>query len=390
MNNIYKIRDYPAQMTQPRTQRVLNPWFYDTVLEDIVTRIKKNTDKLQKYKERQDCTGVQEEIRQLLIEQVQEIIVDYKKGVDELKQSKIVLVGPATIDSLVNQKPERYDYIENKQLPFDKLFFELPVPFKLNYPFKPEERDCRGIYFYVLDNEKSDSGLNYGTYSYGIDVFYRDSERDFVPVTMVCNPAKKDRFTGTLTDMRFDIDLTTKTVEYISVDDEEKFVRANLDPLQRIRTMAGPINISHKIPLDEAKNHEVFVQLANLCTNLINYINGHNVTFVERNREVAILQRNERNKKKKIIEQKPFYLVTIEDAVKEHQEVISDEDRSLKWRIYVRGHNRHYRDEHGRIYLVTWIAPYIKGPENAPRREDRYILLADKLLKEKEMMRKYL
>ena len=136
----------------------------------------------------------------------------------------------------------------------------------------------------------------------------------------------------------------------------------------------------------EIKGKDTLLCLSRFCVNTINYINAHNVTVVQRTRgkyipypdqDLSILPSNKR----------PFYLVTIKDGFVEEEQERQTRSWDLQWRLYVRGHDRKLRDDSGQIYMTSWVRPHIRGPPDAPWREQRYEVLAAKLEQEKEMYR---
>ncbi|MBI2044079.1 hypothetical protein HYT24_01820, partial [Candidatus Pacearchaeota archaeon] len=47
---------------------------------------------------------------------------------DDTNKSHPILLGPATVDSLLDEVPERLDYVKESKLPFDDMFFEFMEP----------------------------------------------------------------------------------------------------------------------------------------------------------------------------------------------------------------------------------------------------------------------
>ncbi len=191
----------------------------------------------------------------------------------------------------------------------------------------------------------------------------------------------------------FSIDTNERKVKYTLGEKAREIARQRL--WATVRKVRGDKDIprveyEREERISEVKNNLFLQQIPNLCTNIINYINAHNVTIVTKEREVIELERDERNKKKKKVHQRPFHLIVVKDKVIEEPESPKETGQwTLQERLYVRGHDRRYRDDTGNIRMTLWISPYVKGPPNAPWREQRYAVLADKLMREKEMMKKY-
>lgn len=112
------------------------------------------------------------------------------------------------------------------------------------------------------------------------------------------------------------------------------------------------------------------------------------MNIVRKSRGVDVIEPKGKGRYRKVSQNRNFYVVVVRDV----QVAPETKGKSwdLKWRICVRGHNRRYRDENRVIYRVSWIAPFEKGPPDAPWREQRYHVLADKLLRERQWQQKYL
>ncbi|MBI2043977.1 hypothetical protein HYT24_01280 [Candidatus Pacearchaeota archaeon] len=132
-----------------------------------------------------------------------------------------------------------------------------------------------------------------------------------------------------------------------------------------------------------------FGKINNLAINTINYINAQNVTLVPRTRKIKTITRSRKGREIVHNAEMPYHIVGIESRTQ-----VVDQERedngSLRWRVYVRGHNRRIRDEKGSIKYVTWVHPHVKGPENAPWRDHRYAVLAGMLERERTMLSDYL
>jgi hypothetical protein len=140
--------------------------------------------------------------------------------------------------------------------------------------------------------------------------------------------------------------------------------------------------LKNTMPLAELKNNETFTRTANLCVNLINYINAHNVTVVPRTEPIRRAEHTHPSQERK------FNLITLKDRTTQEYEPRDEPLWQLKERIYVIGHDRRYRNPDGSIRMTSWIPPHIRGPPNAPFREQRYKVLAEKLQREIDMYRR--
>jgi len=143
--------------------------------------------------------------------------------------------------------------------------------------------------------------------------------------------------------------------------------------------------------INDFPNGDTFYKIPNLCINLINYINSHNITIVKRERDIVFLEKIKKGKQKKRKQKSPFYLIPIKDEIYIEPDTRKEIGKwELTERIHVRGHDRKYRDNRGDIKKIIWIPPHVKGPESAPWRNQRYEILAGKLKREKEMASFYL
>jgi len=126
-------------------------------------------------------------------------------------------------------------------------------------------------------------------------------------------------------------------------------------------------------------------RIINFSINLINYINARNATKVIAERsnrqELNRINRKRARKGKSTLNPlKPYYLVKIEPGYVDEgtqdkglvvgKETSQGKSWELEYRVWVMGHERHFQN---RDYV--WIEPYIKGPKNAPWRNNRYALV---------------
>jgi hypothetical protein len=133
---------------------------------------------------------------------------------------------------------------------------------------------------------------------------------------------------------------------------------------------------SDMVTVPETEDTREFPKLIDLAINLVSYVNAQNVEVVKSSRggndkELDKVNRKRAAKGKNPIKPpKPYYWVNIKKSyVSEDDE--HEEGEKLKWRVWVRGHNRHYQH----MVDPIWIEPHVKGPRNAPWRHDRYAVL---------------
>lgn len=320
----------------------------------------------------------------------------YVKEIEkELLESKPFRIGPATLESLLNQKPSSYESVVAGKIPFDNLFFEFAEPLELGMPFVPSKYQTRAIHL----QKKVDKGDN--VYSL---VLYYQIKGLVASVQVDFKPGKTDFFLGRITTRAASKVIADEStyrgqeyppdfVNFFMTESNGQYLRKCTDLGVFKKFREGLVGVektfAERVAINSIPHNEIFVQIPNLCINLINYINAHNVTVVRKERVVIELERDERNKKKRREHQRSFYLVTVRDEVVEEPESPKETGQwTLQERLYVRGHDRRYRDDAGNIRMTIWVNPYIKGPPNAPWREQRYAVLADKLTREKEMLKR--
>lgn len=296
------------------------------------------------------------------------------------KKAKPILMGPATLDSLLHSEPDRYDYIICEHLPFRNMFFEFLDPVSIKMPFQASEHKLCGIHLYTSDlvDNRNDNGEN----KYLLEVYYKDHKDRTRYMMMSCNPATKEAFRGSVPSIKFHADMGSRTVKYTRIEDvhEEQKNGIYVNPFYSD-------GYSNSCTLEEADGNGFFVRMANLCTNTINYINARNKEVIERKREVMVKSRDKNNgKARRKAVSEPYYLIKINDAARYAESEHTGTTWELKKRVYVIGHDRKYRDEDGNIKKIIYIDPFIKGPPDAPWGDQRYEILYGQLQRERQML----
>lgn len=397
------------------TKEVMNePWNYDRVCEaqrqayerakkgyaEVLSNLKK-AKKLARKSRGLDpnITKKAVEEQKSFAETAQHRVEDSNQIWQRLRGARPFLIGQATLDSLLNSSPSRFDYILKEKLPFDNLFFDLVQPESVQVPFDTEEarliganflkRDagafevyqdlgfidglplaCYGANFY-LDTQKGDNPIK--TFGTSFGLYEQDDKFDFVMSGRFLFNEKRHSF----------VLRPSKDLAYVIEED----MNGDFDPIKE-RGMYDPDSF-REMTFSDIEGGDTLVRISNLCVNMINYVNAHNVTIVKRDR--SGIKHPDIDIDPVVIpvkDPKPFYLVTIKDGVLEDE---GKEGKSweLKWRLYIRGHDRRFRDERGRIVSTSWVRPHIRGPPDAPWRHQRYEVLAEKLEQEREMYRQH-
>lgn len=322
------------------------------------------------------------------------------------KNSHPILLGPATLDSLLNGEPDRLDYIQEGRFPFDNVFFELMDPIEFSLPgYDLPARLCgfqlnKGQEIIgdreLTDDEKAKGVINSGR-GYAVSAYFLLDDNSYADVhfgvvserllmlqitarlprskeLLYCDRNKTDLGNGivTLGDFTCERHRDTPPHQPYRFDDEEI----------EFGFPMGDINTE--------KIEQAALDLNRLVINTINYINAQNVTIVPRTRKVVTAFSRAGKRPIEHEAEKQYHVVSIESRLQEIEEERPSTGTTLQWRVYVRGHDRKYRNEDGSIRLTLWIEPHVKGPEGAPWRHHRYAALAGMIQREKEKIANYL
>jgi len=363
-----------------RKETILDPWVYDKAIMHL-------EEEKQKVEELIRKTGIMRrqghEYSKISLDDAMTLATPalrrIEESLDNVRESVPVLVGPATLDSLMNVPASTHDALTKGHLPFPHMFFEFDQPYTLRVPFVEGEIALRGA---QLSAPREDSASTLGR-SYCVNSFYENG-RGLGRFPLYMSPNSPGRIMGRIGDEAFHIDMEERTVGTITMDDATQQISANHN---------AKFAFGAKRDIEEIPDTEGLMNILYLCSNLVEYINAHNVTLVKRERTVDSIVRNDRNKKKRVTTTQPYYLVTFRDGLvtePAEKKEANGKTWDLKWRVYVRGHNRRYRDEEGNIQDTIWVRPSIKGPPGAPWRERRYQFLADKLMAEQALYDRHL
>jgi hypothetical protein len=333
-----------------------------------------------------------------------------------LIDSHLFLVGPATSESLFGFKPSDYQYIQGGKLPFDNCYFELVGGVETKLPglkldakiegIQLSHKGLRGLIEAMEEVGCSEESIQ--RTSQELDETGRKDSRDYVitafmevdgngPGIFTSDFAATDlkKFqSGELLLPRF-----KHQINYFgplpNMRVQERKDRGNT--LEEMSFQITAVNDSHQPSpfshpvitgavtpealrnIDPKKASEFIESLYCFNVNLINYINSHNVTVEKGDFEGRPQTKN------RSPHSKPYNLITVRDEVQYASDEPQESDRHLEYRIYVRGHSRRLKNGQGVIYRTTWVSPHVRGPEDAPWREQRYQILAAKLQREKAL-----
>jgi len=324
----------------------------------------------------------------------------------DLSKSHPFLIGPATMDSLLKRPPDRLDYIQEGKFPFDNTYFEFMEPLKLTHLGDLFEGELCGV---QLRNQGNTDILplegNIG--SFGISGFIDSPNKGYVIIDSEIMVEGQRVIYGlvhiprTLERISFDNKSISDSGSMTSNDNLSYTLRIETMPFQElvideefIKKIGTVKTVKEVEALEYPHGKELLKglqQLNKLGINLINYINAHNVYIKEHKRVVKKrIIKNGKSRTPIHEAQQLFHIVAVDDKTIDIDERDPNASNSLEWRVYVRGHNRKYRDSNRDISSVTWVRPYVKGPEDAPWKHHRYAALAGMLKREREMLSKYL
>jgi len=273
-----------------------------------------------------------------------------------LDDSKVFLINGAVADDLSNVPHDSTEYRATFHLPFKSIFFELMDPLKIQIGPVPRTR-VKGILFKKA--EKEDGFLDdIWENEFSMSLFREDILQqtfrlpDFVYFVPQCLP-----------EMTF---LSREGVYSYTLE-------------------SGFTSTAHSdLPHDPAVMQKSFQSFLDLTVNLVDYINAHNVTLRKVDREtrtqeeVDRINRKRQAKGKSLVNLlKPFYWVDVRQATERTGKKIECGGQEQDYREWVRGHFQRYHTNLGTV--KDWINPYVRGPEGAPWKENRYRVLADML-----------
>lgn len=299
-------------------------------------------------------------------------------------KSKVFLIDEATLDSLHNVKHTNIDYSKSIKLPFPFIFFEFEKPLSVPF-FEGEEKQIKGMFYHRMYDLNEHENEIYSKLLPNLPFPSPDCSRTAFEILACSNEghfiSKEAAYkeVSPCFGISFDInDLPNFLIHpgkkaYRYIYKENKLEEISLDASL---PSTSDFFTSKTYSLDTKRNvsmENTASKFMDLSLNLINYINAQNVEVlkVDRdNRHLDAINRKRAQKGKKLLEPiKPYYFI----EVKKHYTTENDEPKNsweLGYRIWVRGHFRHYQDGN-----CIWIDPYIKGPIDAPWKENRYLML---------------
>lgn len=291
-----------------------------------------------------------------------------------LDQAKLFLINGAVVDDLYALPHDATNYRTALHLPFPVIFFELMDALEVRINDE-HSRQVKGLLFgKTLDlfhdgltrtfSTDDDYELHFfsegqGNQAYPSDVMYfKLSEL----------PAFNFRF-GRLFTYRYD--------PAHGVRDAHEGVFDSMVVMSR----AGVITDATDQPTRERIMGN-FGRMLDLCMNIVEYINAHNVVIQKTARETRdpgelarINRGREKHGKRPLPPLRPYHWIQIRQGAARQTE--QGDGGALEYKEWVRGHFQRYHAREG--IVRNWIEPYVRGPEGAPWREARYEVLDDML-----------
>jgi hypothetical protein len=296
-----------------------------------------------------------------------------------LKNAKVFLIDEMVSDSLYNVRHSNINYESSIRLPFPQIFFEFKKPFNFKLDDGSEMEVNGALQCYDYNNPQgilaqgSDKKIPGMLDSLEKNIFLAEFFNKNFSLGDLGNENYSVALRFCVSQLpKFSIDLNKTAYE---VDpDKNKIIGTD------VKRLINHIELKREDLTD--KVNRSFLEDArkkiDLALNLINYINAQNVVVTRKDRETRNLEelsrinaRRQRDGKQIIKPLKPYYIIEVKKSyVHEDKQEGGDPEWTLEYRVWVRGHFRHYQDGN-RI----WIEPYVKGPENAPWKENRYSML---------------
>lgn len=320
---------------------------------------------------------------------------------EDFEKGHPILLGPATLDGLLEHVPDRLDYIKEGKFPFDNVFFEFMEPVKEFNPLDPinivplelslQNRGLELCGIQLIKNRVLSENQE-GAYSV-LGFHHLVKHNTYLSAEFTVSNNSQSLIGGLIRTPTLENTLVTKFKR--STDSfgnlKELIFGTQIETYPHLSSVGdGEDSMPHS--MDEQKIEGYFSKLNNLAINIINYINAQNVTLIPRTRKVQTrkFRESRRSGRGAIHEaEKPFHIVGIDSKTIELEEE-RDEDKTLQWRVYVRGHNRRIKNERGNIKYLTWVRPHVRGPEDVPWRHHRYADKAAMLEREGKMLGEYL
>lgn len=274
---------------------------------------------------------------------------------NRLNSSKVFLIDEMTLDNFYNIPHGNMNYEKAVRLPFPSIFFEFEKGIDITLPHGNKKNLRALLHSGFIDfNESKKVSTKHYDFSKHMDtyLFFNESALSWpvnflsysvgnLPDFLYNSPEGMYRVKNNLTDVIYDAIKKDSEVMPVELDTGD------------------------------------FPKIIDLSLNLVSYINAQN-TVIKRwspdlNKMKKINKKRLKKGKSEIRIPTPYSWVEVKKNYYDScQDSNKNDEKSweLKYRVWNRGHFRHYSDG-----KCIWIPPYIKGPEDAPWKENRYAAL---------------
>ncbi|MFA5173549.1 MAG: hypothetical protein WC438_00020 [Candidatus Pacearchaeota archaeon] len=285
-----------------------------------------------------------------------------------LRESKIFYIDDFVKDSLLNRD---YNFILNNpelsKLPFPNMFFEFETGLeyrtlegKINddfcinaFLFTSLRRDlsARSGASHLTPEDWNREGFSVYTFGNTRDAFasgpLHEAHFFYEPKLILVNEAQDPL--GSKHHSEYHQHLLL-----LRGEEDERIHQWNDDiPLENIETLEDEYLSAMKMP--------------NLAINILDHIRAENVVITPQTR---VIRGNSTHPPREL---RPYHLLEIKKRVYPRPEDHQENQWTVNCRFWVMGHNHRYYVDNQPV--IKWIQPYIKGPENAPWKNNRYLML---------------
>jgi len=304
-----------------------------------------------------------------------------------LPSAHLFLINSAVASDLYEIPSERTNYDAGLHLPFDIVFFELmeSISISLNDGIS---KKLKGIL--AMNNVGAgDPTPNFGDADprFHMTLFY-ESLIDKQRPAKIYPYADSSKIHGAIDLDMIEFKFNRLPEFQISMNGEnyichpDKSISFAGFSLKSIKSYKRHTNL---------QQYEDYEKIRNLCINIIEYINAHNVIIKKEEgnvKELEKVNRKRRNKgKASLPEVRPYYWIELKEQTitekKKEDSTNSGEGSAMDYREWVRGHfiRYHYKVEGQDVVKRLWRQPFVRGPAGAPWKEKRYEVLDDLLRK---------
>jgi hypothetical protein len=269
-----------------------------------------------------------------------------KKQAEQLDDKvKLFLINGAVADDLYHFPHEKTIHADAQHLPFPAIFFEFIDPLAYNI-VEGVTMDVKAILF--------------------------GKARD---VSVTANYAYEENL-RLIPDNLYSIQVFPDNIRKSVLPTE---IMVDFEFMQKAKTTSefNSFNLAEDISYTVIR--ETTQDLVDLCVNLVSYINAYNVT-IRRNpgktrKQIERMNRGKTRREKLPLKTvRPYHWIEIKQITTTVGDTqLGHEGPTLTEREWVRGHFQVYHTTDGK--RKSWVQSYVRGPPNAPWKENRYKVL---------------